>query len=111
MRVRSNSALEAHSEIEPVSQAIAMRIAQVSAEMPAAQLARLCHCSGESARRYRLGATAPATFLHHFCRSFNVDGHWLLTGEDMPPRCHTALQRCSTDTLLEELHRRLQLDR
>lgn len=91
-----------------VSRAIGRRIREVTTELPSAHLGEVCGCSGESARRYRNGATQPGVFLAKLCEGLELDGHWLLTGHRREPHISEILRRASADDLLNELRRRLE---
>lgn len=90
-----------------IAKDIGRRVQLVTADLYSSELGRVCGCSRESARRYRLGAIQSSVFLARVCGAFDVDGHWLLTGQHQPQGIRSAIERASTEALLNELGRRL----
>jgi hypothetical protein len=92
-----------------ISHDIGKRIQLVTADLSARKLGKICQCSGETARRYRLGESQSPIFLNRMCEEFRLDGHWLLTGTFFPPEEKTALRQTSTQALMDELSQRRYL--
>lgn len=87
------------------------RLALVVADQTVRQVASATGLHAETVRRYLRGQSPSVEFLAGFCRAYDVNGHWLLTGEGAPfveEMSAEALRVSSASALLRTLADRFE---
>jgi hypothetical protein len=96
-----------------INRQLAERLSAATEPYSYREIALRTGCHQESVRRWLRGSGSdlPAHFIVSVCRTFEINPHWLMSGEGTPSATHTSNQllgRCAVSDLFAEVVIRLR---